>query len=54
MQGDSFGTAANLFTNTIAKLGAMIESGGGSYHMYYLIAFIVFVFLLLYFLMGRK
>jgi hypothetical protein len=28
-------------------------TSGSSYHMYYLVAFVVFVFLVLYFLMGR-
>ena len=39
--------------NTISKLGIMIQSGS-SKHMYYLIAFVVFVFLIIYFMMGRK
>lgn len=50
---DSFGTAASLFTNTIAKLGNMLTSGSSN-HMYYLIAFVVIIFIVLYFLMGRK
>lgn len=52
VQGKSFGTAGDLFKNTIGKLGSMLTSGS-SYHMYYLVAFVVFVFLILYFLMGR-
>lgn len=49
----SFGSASDLFKNTIGKLGIMVSSGGSN-HMYYLIIFVVFVFLLLYFMMSRK
>ena len=52
-QGQGFGTASNLFTNTISKLGNMLTTSS-SKHMYYLIGFIVVVFIILYFMMGRK
>ena len=51
--GGTFGSATDLFKNTINKLGVMVTSGS-SKHMYYLIAFVVFVFFILYFSMGRK
>lgn len=50
--GSSFGTAAGLFKNTIGKLGTVINATSNS-HMYYLVAFVVFVFLILYFMMGK-
>ena len=52
-QGTTFGTAGDLFKNTIGKLGNMLTTSS-SYHMYYLVAFVVFIFLVLYFMMGRK
>ncbi len=51
--GSSFGSATDLFKNTIGKIGVMVTSGG-SKHMYYLIGFVVFMFILIYFFMGRK
>ena len=51
-QGSHFGTAAGLFKNTIGKLGTMINASTNS-HMYYLVAFVVFIFLVLYFMMGK-
>lgn len=52
-QGSTFGTTSELFKNTIGKLGTMLNTGGSN-HMFYLIGFIVFLFILLYYLMGRK
>lgn len=52
--GRSFGNATDLFRSTINKMGVMMSGGGGSKHIYYLIGFVVFVFLVLYFLMARK
>jgi hypothetical protein len=51
--GGTFGSATDLFKSTINKLGVMVTSGS-SKHMYYLIAFVVFIFFILYFSMGRK
>mmetsp|Transcript_15725 Transcript_15725/g.15087 ORF Transcript_15725/g.15087 Transcript_15725/m.15087 type:complete len:132 (+) Transcript_15725:173-568(+) len=51
--GTTFGTAGDLFNNTIGKLGTMMTTSS-SYHMYYLMMFVVFIFLVLYFLMGKK
>ncbi len=50
--GDSFGNVSGLFSSTIAKLGDMMGANS-SQHMYYLVFFIVFVFLVLYFMMRR-
>ena len=44
---------SSLFGSTIGKLGAMLSSNS-SQHMYYLVLFVVFVFLVIYFMMGRK
>jgi len=49
----SFMSASDLFKNTIGKITTMVQSGGSN-NMYYLVGCIVFVFLLLYFMMGRK
>ncbi len=46
-------SASDLFKNTIGKITTMVQSGGSN-NMYYLVGCIVFVFLLLYFMMGRK
>lgn len=51
--GTGFGQASELFGKTLLKMGEMINAPGGS-HMYYLIGFVVFFFLVLYFTMGRK
>lgn len=51
--GSTFGSTSELFKNTIGKLGMMLNTGGSN-HMFYLIGFIVFIFILLYYLMGRK
>ena len=51
--GNSFGSVSGLFNSTIGKLGQMMGASS-SHHMYYLVFFIVFVFLVLYFMMGRK
>lgn len=50
--GASFNSVTDLFATTIGKLGNMISSGNSN-HMYYLIAFVVFVFLVIYFIMKR-
>jgi hypothetical protein len=42
-----------MFGSTIKKLGNMIQKGSGV-HMLYLIAFVVFVFLMLYFMMTFR
>eukprot|EP00639_Heterosigma_akashiwo_P000535 CAMPEP_0194579012 /NCGR_PEP_ID=MMETSP0292-20121207/13225_1 /TAXON_ID=39354 /ORGANISM="Heterosigma akashiwo, Strain CCMP2393" /LENGTH=116 /DNA_ID=CAMNT_0039431831 /DNA_START=132 /DNA_END=482 /DNA_ORIENTATION=+ len=46
------GTSA-LLGNTMKKLSTMLQSGGGK-HMCYLIAFIVFVFLVIWWIIGHK
>lgn len=51
--GMSFNSTSELFRSTIGKLGVML-SNPGSNHMYYLIGFVVFVFIVLYFMMTRK
>jgi hypothetical protein len=51
--GTGFGKASEMFGKTILKMGEMITNPS-SQHMYYLIGFVVFFFLLLYFFMGRK
>jgi len=50
--GGTFGGTIDMFRNTAAKIGAQINTPG-SKHMYYLVGFVVFVFLLIYFLSGR-
>ena len=50
--GSTLGSTTDLITNTIGKIGVMVSSGG-SKHMCYLIAFVVFFFLMLYFMMGK-
>ena len=52
-QGSTFTTANELFGSTITKLGNMLNSSS-SQHMFYLIGFIVLVFFIIYFMMGRK
>ena len=52
MEG-TFGGTIDMFRNTAAKIGAQILAPGSS-HMYYLVGFIVFVFLVIYFLGSRK
>ena len=44
---------SSLFGSTIAKLGDMLTSGNSN-HMFYLVAFVIFVFLTIYFMMGKK
>ena len=51
MSGDMF-KADGLFGSTLKKMDMMVKSGGGN-HMYILIAFVVFVFLAIYFLIAR-
>lgn len=51
--GSGFGRASEMFGKTISKLGDMITNPS-SQHMYYLVGFVVFFFLVLYFSMGRK
>ena len=50
--GSTLGSTTDLITNTIGKIGVMMSSGG-SKHMSYLIAFVVFFFLMLYFMMRK-
>lgn len=50
--GGTFGGTIDMFRSTAAKIGAQI-SAPGSRHMYYLVGFVVFVFLVIYF-MSRK
>jgi hypothetical protein len=50
--GDSFNSVSGLFTSTLGKLGQMMAAGS-SHHMYYLVAFVVFVFLVIYFMMSK-
>mmetsp|Transcript_23596 Transcript_23596/g.23792 ORF Transcript_23596/g.23792 Transcript_23596/m.23792 type:complete len:129 (+) Transcript_23596:77-463(+) len=51
--GTNFTSAGELFSKTIGKMGVMLNSAS-SKHMYYLVGFVVFVFLLLYFMMGKR
>mmetsp|Transcript_23633 Transcript_23633/g.24257 ORF Transcript_23633/g.24257 Transcript_23633/m.24257 type:complete len:131 (+) Transcript_23633:19-411(+) len=51
--GSNMTSASDLFSGTIQKLTSMIASNSSS-HMYYLVGFVVFVFLVIYFMMGRK
>ena len=51
--GSSFTDVSSLFSSTIGKLGDMMGANS-SHHMYYLIFFIVFVFLVLYMMMRAK
>jgi len=51
--GKTFGNTTELFKSTINKLGIMLTSGNSN-HMYYLIVFVVFVFLLLYYMMNHR
>lgn len=48
MQGKDFDNTEGLLGGTMKRLGAMMEQGG-SKHMLYLVAFVVFVFVLLYY-----
>jgi len=52
MQG-TFGGTIDMFRNTAAKIGAQILAPGSS-HMYYLVGFIVFCFLLIYWMSRSK
>jgi hypothetical protein len=52
-QSAQFGSTTQMFKSTIGKLGVMLNTGGSN-HMFYLIFFVVFVFLVLYYLMSRK
>jgi len=51
MEGD-MDSVQGLLSNTISKLDKLAKSGGGR-HVFYLVLFMLFVFLLLYFLMSR-
>ena len=51
--GGQFGSVGTMFSDTLGKMGDML-SQGSSFHMYYLVAFVVFIFFALYILMGRK
>ncbi|KAF0698851.1 Aste57867_10528 [Aphanomyces stellatus] len=51
--GQDFDNTDSLMGGTLKKLGSMMEQGG-SKHMFLLIAFVVVVFVLLYFLMTGK
>ena len=52
VKGSNMSSASELFSGTIGKLGEMLTSSSSS-HMYYLMLFVVCVFLLIYFMMGR-
>jgi blocked early in transport 1 len=51
--GDSFSGVTSMFTSTIGKMGDML-SKGSSWHMYYLIIFVVFVFFVIYFMIDSR
>jgi hypothetical protein len=51
--GSGFGKASEMFGKTLSKMGEMLTNSS-SQHMYYLIGFVVFFFLVLYFMMGRR
>lgn len=51
--GGTLGSATDLFKSTLSKMGTMMTSSGSN-HMYLLIFFIVLVFIIMYFMMGRK
>eukprot|EP00638_Chattonella_subsalsa_P010425 CAMPEP_0117757480 /NCGR_PEP_ID=MMETSP0947-20121206/14764_1 /TAXON_ID=44440 /ORGANISM="Chattonella subsalsa, Strain CCMP2191" /LENGTH=124 /DNA_ID=CAMNT_0005577397 /DNA_START=180 /DNA_END=554 /DNA_ORIENTATION=+ len=50
---DQMGGTSALLGNTMKKLGTMLQQGG-SKHMCYLIIFIVFVFLMIWYIIGHK
>jgi len=50
---DTFGQAGSLMSGTMKKLQHMIDTGG-SKHMCYLVAFIVGLFLFLYFFLSKR
>mmetsp|Transcript_21746 Transcript_21746/g.31558 ORF Transcript_21746/g.31558 Transcript_21746/m.31558 type:complete len:129 (-) Transcript_21746:71-457(-) len=51
--GTQMGDASGLLGSTMSKLGAMIKQGG-SKHMCYLIAFVVFVFMAIWWIISHK
>merc|ERR1712226_1205705 len=44
---DGFDSASSIFTNTIGKVGKLLKSHS-NYHIYYLLLFCLFVFLVLW------
>mmetsp|Transcript_9518 Transcript_9518/g.15856 ORF Transcript_9518/g.15856 Transcript_9518/m.15856 type:complete len:127 (+) Transcript_9518:36-416(+) len=50
--GSNMSSASELFAGTIGKLSEMLTNSSSG-HMYYLMFFVIFVFLLIYFMMGR-
>ena len=51
LQDKNFADTEGLLGGTLKTLNTMLKSGGG-YHMYYLIAFVVFVFFAIYWISG--
>jgi len=47
--GDGFTNVGDMLTGSLARMGIMLERGGAK-HMCYLVAFVVFVMVLLYWL----
>mmetsp|Transcript_16444 Transcript_16444/g.39356 ORF Transcript_16444/g.39356 Transcript_16444/m.39356 type:complete len:142 (+) Transcript_16444:120-545(+) len=47
--GDGFSNVGDMLTGSLARMGVMLERGGAK-HMCYLVAFVVFVMVLLYWL----
>lgn len=47
--GDGFTNVGDMLTGSLARMGIMLERGGAK-HMCYLVAFVVFVMMLLYWL----
>jgi len=50
---DGFSGAKDLLSGSLKRIGNMLERGGAK-HMCYMVAFVVFVMVLLYFLMTHK
>ena len=51
--GDGFESTRDLLKGSLLRIGTMLESGG-SKHMCYMVAFVVFVVLFLYWMMTFK
>lgn len=51
--GGDMGSVSQLLNDTVGKLGMMLKSGGQK-HMFYLIGFVVFSFILIYYMMNLK
>jgi hypothetical protein len=52
-QGNDFDGASGLMGGTLKKLNNLVGTAGSGKHMYILVAFVVFVFLAVYFIILR-